>query len=50
MSTDPPATTIHPKNGKKGERILCFGCEEILEENHLGEQNFFDLFTKTKFY
>jgi hypothetical protein len=37
MSTDAPATTIHPKNGKKGERVSCFGCEEVLEENHLGK-------------
>lgn len=37
MSTDAPATTIHPKNSKKGGHVSCFSCEEILEENHIGK-------------
>jgi len=37
MSIYPPTTAIHTKNGKKGERVQCFGCEEILEESHAGQ-------------
>jgi hypothetical protein len=37
MSIYPSTTTINSKNGKKGERIQCFGCEEILEESHAGQ-------------
>ncbi len=37
MSIYAPTTAIHTKIGKKGERVQCFGCEEILEENHAGK-------------
>jgi hypothetical protein len=37
MSIYAPTTAIHTKIGKKGERAQCFGCEEILEENHAGK-------------
>jgi hypothetical protein len=39
MSTYSPRTPTHTKNGKKGEHIQCFGCKEILEENHAGQIN-----------
>jgi hypothetical protein len=44
MSVHSPTTVVHTKNTKKGEHVSCFGCEEILEENHLGKQRSSELF------
>ncbi len=39
MSLSALTTAIPTKNGKKGERVQCYGCEEILEADHSGKSN-----------